>query len=363
MRVGTNVSALTANNSLKKTDTALSKAMERLSTGLKVNHAKDNPAGIAIAKRMRSQINGLSIAGDNANDGISVMETADGALSEIHSILQRMSELAVEASSGTKTDSDREAIDAEIKQLKQEIDRIADSTDFNGQTLLDGTFDLRGYTSEQNVKVSYYSDEVPIQKYEIDLDAGVDADGNVIINSISAGTGFPSPVSYSIDGDIATITSTGGFEIKFQATAAGTYSNVSVDITGIGAMRMQIGANEGQNLAMRIPTVSLKTLGISSTSVATESEATDAIGRFGEAIEYISNIRARLGAYQNRLETSSESLDLTEEKMTSSYSRIMDVDMAEEMTEYTTQQVLMQAGTSILAQANERPQQVLQLLQ
>lgn len=362
MRVGTNVSALTANNSLKRTDTALSRSMERLSTGLKVNHAKDNPAGIAIAKRMNSQINGLSIAGDNAGDGISVMETADGALGEIHAILQRMSELSVEAANGTKTDSDREVIDAEIKQLKDEIERIANSTDFNGQTLLDGTFDLRGYTSDSNLKVTYYSDEVPVDKYIIDaITTSTDADGNLSITGVTLGAGFPSGATYSVDGDIATITATGGFEIKVQAKADS--SNVEVDVTGIGAMRMQIGANEGQNLAMRIPTVSLKTLGLTNSTVATESDALEAIDRFGEAINYISSIRARIGAYTNRLETSSSSLDVTEEKMTSSYSRIMDVDMAEEMTTYTTQQVLMQAGTSMLAQANERPQEVLQLLQ
>ena len=160
---------------------------------------------------------------------------------------------------------------------------------------------------------------------------------------------------------MVTITASGGFEVTLQAKA--NASDVTLDMTGIGAMRMQIGANEGQVLAIRIPEVSLKMTGLSDLSVATEEDAKKAIGSVSDAINYISSIRARLGAYQNRLESASENLDVSEENMTSSYSRIMDVDMASEMTIYTTQQVLMQAGTNMLAQANERPQEVLQLLQ
>ena len=367
MRVGTNISALTANNVLKRTDTALTKSMEKLSSGLKVNHAKDNPAGIAIAKRMNSQINGLSIAGDNAADAISVIETADGALGEIHAILQRMNELSIQAANGTMTDDDRETLDAEVKQLKEEIARISKSTDFNGQPLLDGTFDLKGYTSDSNVKVAYYSDEVEIKKYILtSVTTTTDADGNTIVTGAvpdtSASGGFPADAIVSkMEGDMVTITASDGFEVTLQAKA--NASDVTLDMTGIGAMRMQIGANEGQVLAIRIPEVSLKMTGLSDLSVATEEDAKKAIGSVSDAINYISSIRARLGAYQNRLESASENLDVSEENMTSSYSRIMDVDMASEMTIYTTQQVLMQAGTNMLAQANERPQEVLQLLQ
>ncbi len=367
MRVGTNISALTANNALKRTDNALTKSMEKLSSGLKVNHAKDNPAGIAIAKRMNSQINGLSIAGDNAADAISVIETADGALGEIHAILQRMNELSVQAANGTMTDSDRETLDNEIKQLKEEITRISKSTDFNGKPILDGTFDLKGYTSSSDVKVAYYSDEVEIGKYLLtSITTGTDADGNTIVTGavpdVSGNGGFPTDAIVSkIVGDMVTITASGGFEVTLQAKADA--SNVTLDLTGIGAMRMQIGANEGQALAIRIPEVSLKMTGLEDLSIATKEGADKAMQSVSDAINYISSIRARLGAYQNRLESASESLDVSEENMTSSYSRIMDVDMASEMTIYTTQQVLIQAGTNMLAQANERPQQVLQLLQ
>jgi flagellin len=362
MRVGTNISALTANNVLNKTDNKLTKSMERLSSGLKVNHAKDNPAGIAIGKRMNSQINGLSLAGDNASDAISVIETADGALSEIHDILQRMNELAMGASTGTLSDEDRKTIDAEVQQLKDEITRISKSTDFNGQPLLDGTFDLKGYTSDSNVRVAYYSDEVPLGKYELTNISTSVVNGILTVTGATLGSGFPTGAQVSkINGDLVTITAADGFEMTLQAKA--NASNVEMDMTGIGAMRMQIGANEGQVLAIRIPEVSLRMTGLTNFDVTTAENAQKGLQSVGDAISYISQIRARLGAYQNRLESASESLDISEENMVSSYSRIMDVDMAEEMTTYTTQQVLIQAGTSMLAQANERPQQVLQLLQ
>ncbi len=367
MRVGTNISAMTANNVLKKTDNALTKSMERLSSGLKVNHAKDNPAGVAIAKRMNSQINGLSIAGDNAADAISVIETADGALGEIHAILQRMNELAMQASTGTLSDSDRDTLDSEIKQLKEEISRISKTTDFNGKHLLDGSFDLKGYTSDSNVKVAYYSDETQIGKYVINsITTSTDANGNIVIDPVDVdfdqAGGFDSTAIVSkIVGDMVTISATGGFEVTLQVK--GDVSNLTIDLTGIGAMRMQIGANEGQALAIRIPETSLRMMGIEDLTVGTQDAAQDALKSINEAINFISSVRARLGAYQNRLESASESLDVSEENMTSSYSRIMDVDMASEMTQYTTQQVLIQAGTNMLAQANERPQQVLQLLQ
>ena len=162
------------------------------------------------------------------------------------------------------------------------------------------------------------------------------------------------------------ITAEGGFEMKIDVSkmAVGTqYTGVEVDVTGIGAMRLQIGSNEGQILGVRIPEISLENLGLENIDVSTAEGAADALSRMENANAYISSVRSRLGAYQNRLESSINSLDITSENMTAAYSRIMDVDMAEEMTNYTTYQVMTQAGTSMLAQANERPSQVLQLLQ
>ena len=155
-------------------------------------------------------------------------------------------------------------------------------------------------------------------------------------------------------------------QLDLSRAASGTtttYADLAVDLTCIGDMRLQIGANEGQILEIRIPEVSLENMGIADIDVCTAESAADALDRIAGAIKYVSSVRSRLGAYQNRLESTVGSLDITSENMTASYSRIMDVDMAEEMTEYTKNQVLTQAGTSMLAQANERPSQVLQLLQ
>ncbi len=368
MRINYNISATLANNALSKTETNLSRSMERLSSGLKINHAKDNPAGIAISKRMNAQIKGLSVATQNASDGISIVETADGALGEVHAILQRMNELAVQASNGVQTDTDRKSVDEEIQQLKQEITRIADTTEFNGKTLLNGEFDLRGYSSDDNVKVMYYSDSATPKNYTLNsITTGLDADGNTIVTAASILTdgsdnSFPTDAVVSdITKDVITVTAGNGFEVKLQAKADAT--NVDLNLTGIGALRLQIGANEGQILEIRIPEISLQNMGLADTNVLTKETAKKTIAEVSDAITYISSVRSRLGAYQNRLENATASLDVTGENMTASYSRIMDVDMATEMTEYTTQQVLAQAGTSILAQANERPQQVLQLLQ
>ncbi|MBE5886943.1 MAG: flagellin FliC3 [Lachnospiraceae bacterium] len=366
LRVSQNISAITAQNALHRTDNKLSQSLERLSSGLKINHAKDNPAGVAIAKRMNSQIKGLSMAGDNASDAISIVETAEGAMNEIHAMLQRMSELAIDAANGTKSDADRELLDAEVKQLKEEITRIAKDTEFNGRPLLDGGFDLRGYSSDTNVAVKYYSDEVEMKDYTISsVTLGQDADGNPLVTDLqllkTGDNAFPQDAQWEADGDMVTIKAANDFEVKLKITGSAT--NVNLDMTGIGAMRMQIGTEEGQVLEMRIPTMSLELMGIEDTTIGTQADAKEAISKIAEAITYVSSARSRLGAYQNRLESTNESLDVTHENMTGAYSRIMDVDMASEMTEFTNQQVLSQAGTSMLAQANERPQQVLQLLQ
>lgn len=384
MKISYNAAAMRANNSLNMSDQRLSKSLKRLSSGLKVTAAKDDPAGYAIGRRMNAQISGISVATQNSNRGISIIETADGALTEVHDMLQRMNELAVKGATGSITTSDRKMLDQELQQLKEEVSRIARDTEFNGQPLLDGTFDLRGYTDSQTASVDYYSDEVLAKEYTINaLTVYYGPDGKIDLErmqdttspAFEPGAGFPEGVYISEVGqDKITIEGNQDFKITLNinpaykdgagnVVCAGNGNPLTLNITGIGSMDMQTGANEGQQLEIRIPTISLSRLGMEKTNVETQDASSDAIVEIKGAIAYVSDARSRLGAYQNRLEHTVSNLDITSENMTASYSGIMDLDMAEEMTSYTTEQVISQAAVSMMAQANERPSQVLQLLQ
>ena len=347
MRINYNVSAMLSNNALSTNDDLLSKSLERLSSGLKINHAKDNPAGLAMSKRMNAQIEGLSVANQNASDGVSIIEIADGAMTEISEMLQRINELSVKAANGIMTDDDRATVQDEVKQLKEEITRISDVTEFNGQKLLNGEYDLKGYTNKQEVKVNYYSTDVPVKEYTIkSIPLTKDADGNIVLDGdVTFGDGFPDAktLKTELKDDLLTITGENGFEMRLDvsgtlngAQTGTTVKDLKINATGIGAMRLQIGANEHQVLEVNIPAVSLQNMGIENVDVSTAEGADDAIDRVDGAIKYVSSVRGRLGAFQNRLESTINSLDITSENMTSAYSRIMDVDMAEEMTSYTT---------------------------
>ena len=400
LKINYNVSAMVANNALKMSDNKLSASLERLSSGYKINHAKDNAAGLAIARRMNAQIRGLSVAEQDAKDGESVVEIADGALSEVHDMLQRMNELAIKASNGTASDDDRQIIQNEIVQLQEEINRIGDTTEYNSQKLFDGSFDLKGYTNNTDIKVNYYSDAVNYGKYEVTLvDIMFDENGDVLTSSADV-NGNPVaaqatvtrtdinpaetvPVVISGSTEQLILKGEGAFELRLgidqyvettvaaDGTTEYTFNNIDgntvpaleLDITGIGAMTLQIGANEGQTIDLRIPELSLLNLGVYKTNVSTQEGADKAVNEVSNAIQYVSEMRSRLGAYQNRLQHTQTNLATSHENVTAAYSRIMDTDMADEMTEYSNLQVVTQAATSILAQANERPSQVLQLLQ
>lgn len=377
MRINYNVSAMLSNNALANNDSLLAKSLQRLSSGLKINNAKDGPASLAMANRMNAQIEGLSVASNNSSDGVSIIEIADGALSEVSDMLQRIGELSVKSANGVLTNEDRDVIQAEIAQLKDEITRVAETTQFNGQKLLNGEFSLKGYTNVLGVSVNSYSEEVTVKDYTINslvinktTENGVDT-YTVDENSFS-GEGFPEGTFVEMRDSLVTFKADGGFELTLDVAnvpddeyAGGTYDlgGTTIDVMGIGPMRLQTGANEGQVLEMNIPKISLRNMGIENIDVSTQAGAEFSLERIDGAIKYVSSVRGKLGAYQNRLETTINSLDITSENMTGAYSRLMDVDMAEEMTNYTTYQVMTQAGTSMLAQANERPSQVLQLLQ
>ena len=379
MKINYNVSAMLANNSLKTNDKKLTDSLGRLSSGYKINRAKDNAAGLAISRRMNAQIRGLREANQDAKDGASVVEIADGALAECHDILQRINELCVKSANGTMTDNDRGAIQSEIEQLSQELVRIGKTTEYNGQTLMDGTFDLKGYVeNNNNVKVKYYSDAVKFSDYKMEItDTGSDTYSIKMTDKSDSKERTLS--GKLVDGQLIA-TGEDGYEVRLELRDGWkSQMNLDVELKGYGAMTLQIGANEGQTLDMRFPELSLLNMGLGNTegkltlvagpsgtpdpTIDYAQKAGEAIQRVSKAIDFISQMRSRLGAYQNRLEHTENNLSVSEENVTAAYSRIMDTDMAEEMSKYSNLNIVSQAATAILAQANERPSQMLQLLQ
>lgn len=271
MRINNNIEALNSYRNLGISDLKMNKNLEKLSSGLRINRAADDAAGLAISEKMRAQIKGLNQAVRNAQDGISLIQTAEGALNETHAILQRMRQLSVQSANDTNTDNDRLQIKQEVDQLILEIDRIAGNTEFNTKKLLNGSFS--------------------------------------------------------------------------------------------GAL-FHIGANSGQTISVSIATMqaSAGALDVSAIVVSTQAGAEAAITTLDTAIDSVSSERAKLGAYQNRLESTIANLGVASENLTAAESRIRDVDMAKEMSDFTKNQILVQAGTAMLAQANAKPQAVLKLL-
>ncbi len=359
MQINHNMSAVTANNHLKRTEDAVTASIERLSSGLKINHASDDAAGMAISSKMHAQIKALDQSSSNASDGTSVIETADGALNEVTSMLQRIRELSVQAANEINAESDLKAIQTEIDALEKEIDRVSTDTEFNTMSLLDGTLERRTYASDSSVVGNItVSDEVAKAKYEITVDS-VDTDGTTNAQ-ITLGDGFSDKATYKSDGNYVTITDENGFSMTMTVKQAGA---ATLEVTDLGQMTLQVGANKGQEIDVSIPRIDTKSLHIDQVDVTQKGGADKAMSLLDEAIEKVSLTRSKLGAYENRLDYSVSSLDAFEENMESAVSRVEDVDMAEEMSEYTKQNVLSQAATSVLSQANDIPEQVLQLLQ
>lgn len=268
MSVNTNISAMNSQRHLTNTDSAMQKSLEKLSSGYRINKASDDAAGLAISEKMRGQIKGLNQAQRNAQDGISLLQTAEGALNETHSILQRMRELSVQAANGTLATEDRTAIKTEMDELTLEITRISSDTEFNGKKLLSGNF-----TAD-----------------------------------------------------------------------------------------LQIGANAAQKLTISTSNMDATTLGVGTLTVDTYANANAATTALDAAIKDVSTQRSSLGAWQNRLEHTINNLGTSAENLTAAESRVRDVDMAKEMSEFTKNQVLSQAGISMLAQANQSSQSILKLL-
>ena len=378
MRINFNKQAAIANNSLIKNENRLSVSLEKLSSGKKIVKSKDDPSAFAMGKRMNMQLTGVEVATNTSNDAISIMQIADGSLSEIHDIIQRLSELSIKASNDTLTEKDREIINKESMQLKDEINRMAKSTQFNGQNILDGSFAYKGYTnSNKNVKVLDYSDKMDAGSYEIKgLDVSflktvsnmgiekkeISFENKNNIEIFKDGNKYMNISSIKIDENILSLKDNTGKEIRLEINES-LNENIKIDLPKIGALTMQIGANEGQTIDINLPEISLRSLNLQNLDLSNLEDAKNGIENVKEAITKLSTIRSQIGAYQNRLEHTVSSLNITTENMTTAYSRIMDTDMAQEMTEYSTQQILSQAATSMLSQANDRPSQILQLLQ
>lgn len=355
MKINSNIQAMITNNVLSRNEKAYSESSEKLSSGFRINSAKDNPAGLAITNKMNSQIRSLTKATQNSKNAVNVISTAEGALSEIQNMVQRLSELAVKASNGTNTTADRAAIQKEVDALKSEIVRVAGETEYNTQSLLDGSKALRGYSDNEDVSINMYNENFPVDNYSVTLSRSGET-----VNV----TGFPADFSTSVEGNIVTVKTPKGGELKFEYDETATFPvSANLDIKGTGGMNIQVGSSEGQEIKIVIPNISLENMGIKDLKMDTLADAQKAMDMVSGALQFISNVRSSLGAYENRLTATISNLNVSTENLTDSYSTIKDVDMAEEMVEYTKLQVLVQAGTSMLTQANEEPQQALQLLQ
>ncbi len=389
MRINHNISALNAWRALDNVNTSMGKTLEKLSSGLRINRAGDDAAGLAISEKMRGQIKGLDMAIKNSQDAISLIQTAEGALTETHSILQKMRELAVQAASDTNTNVDREQIQAEIDQLREEIDRISRTTEFNTMKLLDGK--LESFRASPDAKVvtggnidleiTAVSSKALEGTYIFEvgqMTGGVTSGLDVKITlfneagiastkfvSLSSGEISVGGVSFSWNSTTFALSNFGGAlaldQVVDSAVARVEETNASVAVSNLV---FQIGSNEGHNLALGIDDMSAGALGLTSSSlkVTDQDTAERTIMIVDAAIHKVSTARASLGAVQNRLEHTISNLGVAAENLTASESRIRDVDMAKEIMEFTKQQILMQSANAMLAQSNMIPQNVLQLL-
>lgn len=369
MRINNNIMAMNTHRQYSINNNNAAKSTEKLSSGYRINRAGDDAAGLAISEKMRAQIRGLNMASKNSEDAISLVQTAEGALTETHSILQRMRELAVQSASDTNDDSvDRTALNSEFTQLKSEIDDIANKTAFNGKNLLDGTFgstttvDSGSDVAVGLLGVSDISFEGfaagATQTIAIADNAGsydVTYGGTTVTvadpgagNELSVDFGDGQKLSISLS-DSYTAGSLDGQDLNFSVTA--------------GSAKIQTGANTGETLSISIGNMDSTALGLSATDIDLQADAAAAIDTVNTAINTVSTQRANLGALQNRLDHKINNLDTSSENLSAAESRIRDVDMAAEMTTYTKNNILVQASTAMLAQANQAPQNVLSLLQ
>ena len=403
-----NLTAMNANRMLNVTTSAQSKSAEKLSSGYKINRAADDAAGLSISEKMRKQNRGLTQASSNAQDGVSAVQTAEGALTEVHSMLQRMNELAVQSANGTNSQTDRKAIQDEIDQLTSEIDRVSETTKFNETYLLKGDSTK---AAKANFMKSDYAIKDGVKLYlEGETDTDKNLTGDALKEAIASGakiyteeagagkqdknttnklaikgsdyayvtklydkkgnavTAEQIKAKQAADGTDATndgyFTSEGGKGVAVAADAAAAFTE-GYDVNGAISFSLHVGADSAADnkIEVKIESMSAAGIGVKGLNVSTEDDATAAIDRISEAIQKVSSQRSTLGAAQNRLEHTIANLDNVVENTTSAESRIRDTDMAQEMVNYSKNNILAQAGQSMLAQANQSNQGVLSLLQ
>ena len=492
MRINHNIPALRSHHSLEKTNNQLDKTLQRLSTGLRINRAADDAAGLAIANKMQTQVRGLKVASRNSLDGVSLVQTAEGALNEVQAMLQRMRELSIQAANGTLAPEDRQAIQNEVGQLKEEITKTAELTEFNKIKLLNGQIDRRSFSDKENVaKAVFVSDTVLPSNYSlkieefgsqaitittgkgtfftddkiqeagrlningeeieihaedtsdqvfaklrelcerVDIDINKDGDNlkfNLKLQTQATGSDQKIEIKSSNttllqklgldtveevkaeDAKVTLVTNKDGFEKTATVTTRGNRveitdknnqriyvdlqytlqytkneegnlegnlidkegkevtlgdddKNIVITVSKAGPLQLHVGPNEDMQVEIQIQSLTAEALGLDRVNMRTAAGASKSIGILDNAINEISALRSKLGAYQNRLEHTINNLDVTGENTTAALSRIQDADMAMEMSEFTQKSILSQAGVAMLAQANQRPQAILQLLQ
>ena len=412
MRIQHTIMAMNAYRNYANNTSALSKNLEKLSSGYKINRAGDDAAGLAISEKMRAQITGLDKAQDNAKDGISLVQTAEGALTEVHDMLNRMYELAEQSANGTFEDgTDRKQLQKEVDQLKSEINRIADSANFNGIKLLDGSMSANGTTTIKSaastqaagVDVNIVADSVfdangsrselkfsfSVVSKASDMGAKVDKNGNVTISVAKATAGQASYSAADIQALLSKVTAQGADVSADMVNAAknATVTGAGIqDATGAGAgkwtaLKKSNGgnavANAGKPLTLQIGDTSdsfnqlkvgikdchVAALGLTDMKIGDQDSAAKALDKIKSAINYVSDVRGTLGATQNRLDHTINNLSVMQENIQDAESTIRDTDVADEMMAYTKNNILIQSAQAMLAQANQVPQGVLQLLQ
>ncbi len=390
MRINTNVMALNAQNKLTKNQGAVEKSIQKLSSGLRINSAADDAAGLAISEKMRAQIRGLSQAQSNAQDGISLIQTAEGALQQTTDILQRMRELVIKAqNTGVLTDNDRTSISSELSTLRDEIDRIATSTTFNSKKLLNGELGTDLATKadgKYDVSLTCFS-RIDVANANaattFTIQGELDDDGRLVmtwkedVDGVSTTFTAYSDVAFGKDAKSVTGRvnfADAGIIVDFGAKKIALDSAVGEIKTSKDEKRAEfkIGANTYQEDVLSCGIADMSSTGLNrdmaskekfGIDISTATDANNTLDNLDYALETVAAQRATLGVMQNRMEYAVSNLSTTEENLTAAESRIRDVDMAEEMVGYTKNSILNQSAMAMLAQANQQPQAILSLLQ